>query len=166
MSDTVYYTGQGNPTTIDAVLKQAAVAAAAYTAQWNEALKSGYLAAFQAFAQGVSEGIKQAVDAPKPPMAWVVGSYTDPGSGVTFPAPVVGTTPVCDMPGLPPAPPPAIHPPVDNSVASVISAPPNDPWPVGYKFTKPDGSVWQKQAWGNPFAVQTGGVEYVYVRIS
>jgi len=131
----------------------------------NDNLKSNYLTAFNNWAQSILTGRPANGEPPKPPMAYVVGYFTDPttGPGGILPAvqwayPMEGAAPVCDMPPVPPIPAPPAPLPEREDIRNV---PLGDMLPVGFKMTAPDGGVWQKQASPTPF-----GIAYFYVRVS
>ncbi|MDE3165196.1 MAG: hypothetical protein KGN36_05270 [Acidobacteriota bacterium] len=147
-------------TSLEAAMANTAAAVTNQVSQLNQSLKTNYLAQFNAWAQDVMNGRSDPSTAPKPPLAYVVGSFTDatnPNAHWAYPEP--GTQPVCDMPPVP-QPAPAYVPPVLPEPDDVCNVPVGDVLPVGYVMTAPDGSRWQKHSSHTPF-----GIAFYYVRL-
>lgn len=148
-------------TTIEAAMANTLAAVTIQVSQFNDQAKAGYLTTFNNWSISVLAGRSDNSNPPKPPNAYVVGYFTDStDSNAHWAYPMVGTTPVCDMPALPPATKPYTPQAIPEG-DSVRNMPPGDTLPLGFIVTGPDGSRWQKQCSHSPF-----GTAYFYVRLS
>ena len=132
------------PTTQNAI-NNAAIQARSLVANSNANALTVYMNAFNGWAQSVVAGKIDNTNPPQPPMAWVI--VTDPTTGLANA--VVGTTPVCPLPPIPPShvqtqptPPPNnidIGPniPVSGLPSAYFQVGPTDTWPIG-KDTPPN----------------------------
>ncbi len=126
----------------------------AQVALLNNNLKSNYLSFFNDWTISLLAG-KPVGDPPKPPNGYAMTASPD-----GFAYPVLGTTPVCDMPPVPEAPQPYI-PPVLPEPENLRSVPVGDKLPVGFVIVDAGGTRWQKQASPTPF-----GVAYFYAKVA
>lgn len=148
-------------TTLQTAMANTLAAVTAQVQQLNQQLKSAYLNQFAAWAADVQAGRSSNSNPAKPPLAYVVGFFTDSTNPrAQWAYPETGTDPVCDMPPVPQPAPPYV-PPVLPEPDTVRNVPVGDTLPVGYVMTAPDGSRWQKHSSHTPF-----GIAYYYVRLS
>lgn len=99
--------------TLQAAQANVLAAITAEVADLNGNLKKVYMDAFNGWLVSWNAGrVSDSSTAPKPPMAFVVGSFTDTTSGagtvgaygpnpIMWATPQMGTAPVCDMPQIP-----------------------------------------------------------------
>lgn len=147
-------------TTLEAAMANTLAAVTQQVGQFNEQLKASYLTTFNNWSINVQAGRIDNTNPPKPPNAYVVGFFTDStNSKAQWAYPMTGTTPVCDMPPVPPVVKPYV-PPVLPEPDDVRNVPVGDTLPVGFIVTAPDGSRWQKHASQTLFGVAT-----YYVRL-
>jgi hypothetical protein len=147
-------------TTLEAAMANSSAAVTIQVDQFNQQLKAGYLTTFNNWSISVTAGRIDNSNPPKPPNAYVVGYFTDSTNNqARWAYPMVGCTPVCEMPAIPPCAPPP--PPPLPEPEHVRNVPVGDNLPVGFVVTAPDGSRWQKQA-----SLTLFGVAHFYARIS
>jgi len=159
-------------TQLPAVQAATLAAVTAQVANLNYSLKSNYLTAFNNWLISWTAGrVTDRTTAPAPPLAFVVGYFTDPTTGkeaigpygslpVQWAYPAQGTEPVCAQPAIPDVPPPQVHPVVTGN-ANLQNVPAGDTMPVGSVIPAPDGSKWEKMASPTPF-----GVAYYYAKVA
>ena len=129
--------------------------------QFNQQLKAGYLTTFNNWSISVMAGRIDNNDPPKPPNAYVVGYAIDStNSNARWAYPMTGTSPVCEIPPVPPVVRPYV-PPVLPEPDTVRNVPVGDTLPVGFIVTGPDGSRWQKHSSHTLF-----GVAFYYARLA
>lgn len=129
--------------------------------QLNQNLKAAYQTTFNNWLISVNAGRIDNTNPPKPPNAYVVGFAVDETNvNAKWAYPTPGTTPVCDVPPVPPAPKPEVQV-VLPEPDSVRNVPVGDILPVGFIVTAPDGSRWQKHSSRTLF-----GVAFYYARLS
>lgn len=146
-------------TTLEAAMANTEASVKVQVAQFNQQRTSSFLTTFHSWAINVDAGRIPNTNPPQPPNAMVVGHFTDPTNDKALWAyPAEGTTPVVAMPPIPKTtPPPAPFPEPDN----IRNVPVGDTMPVGWSFTLPDGSIWQKQSSHTPF-----GIAYFYLKVA
>jgi hypothetical protein len=148
-------------TTLEAAMANATTAVKIQVEQFNEQLKDNYLTGFSNWSQSVVAGRSDNANPPQPPNGYVVGYFTDPTNlRAQWAYPLLGTTPVCVVPPLPPASKP-YAPPVLSEPDFIRNVPPGDTMPIGYVLAGPDGAKWQKQSSHTPF-----GIAYFYARVA
>jgi len=148
-------------TTLEAAMANTLAAVNLQVEQFNQQIKAGYLTTFNNWSISMMAGRLDNTNPPKPPNAYVVGFFTDStNSKAQWAYPMTGTTPVCEMPPVPPVVKPYV-PPVLPEPEKVRNVPVGDTLPVGFIVTGPDGTRWQKHSSHTPF-----GVAYYYARLS
>lgn len=145
-------------TTLEAAMANTEAAVKVQVAQFNQQRISGFMTTFHNWSLSVEVGRSPNTYPPQPPNAMVVGHFTDPtNTKALWAYPAEGTEPVCKMPPIPKVtPPPAPLAEPDN----IRNVPKGDVLPVGFTFTAPDGSKWQKQSSHTPF-----GIAYFYLKV-
>jgi len=148
-------------TTLEAAMANTLAAVTLQVKQFNDQLKADYQTKFNNWSISVLAGRIDNSNPPQPPNAYVVGYFTDStNADAKWAYPMVGTSPVCEMPPVPPVVKPYV-PPVAPEPENVRNVPAGDTLPVGFIVTGPDGSRWQKHATQTLF-----GVAYYYARLS
>src|SRR5215475_2619952 len=98
-------------TTLQAAMANTLAAVKVQVDQLNQQLKDNYLTTFNNWSISVTAGRIDNSNPPQPPIGYVIGYATDPtNSAAQWAYPVTGTTPVCDMPPVPPASKPYVPP--------------------------------------------------------
>src|SRR5438309_2104137 len=88
-------------TTLEAAMQNTTNAVTLQVGQFNEQLKGIYLTSFSNWAISVTAGRSDNSNPPLPPNGYIVGYVTEGPASWAYPK--VGTTPVCEMPPIPPA---------------------------------------------------------------
>ena len=148
-------------TTLEAAMANTLAAVKIQVDQFNDQLKSTYLASFDNWSISVVAGRSDNTNPPQPPNAYVVGYFTDPtNSKAQWAYPATGTAPVIAMPPIPPASKPYV-PPALPQPDNIRNVPLGDTMPVGFILAAADGARWQKQSSVTPF-----GVAYFYSKVA
>lgn len=127
--------------------------------QFNQQLIGDYKTKFANWSISVTAG-REAGPAPQVPYGFMVGYFTDStNEKARWAFPQRGATPVMAALTPPPVPKPYV-PPVLPEPENIRNVPVGDMMPVGWSFTLPDGSRWQKQSSHTPF-----GMAYFYAKV-
>jgi len=165
-------TGTVSDTSVAQAQSNAYFAIKAWVDTKNNSLTQDFLTQFNAWSSNYIAGSIGLDSMPVPPKSYVVAFFDDPTTGTGDPGalPTAIQWPYASQVGGPVvAPPPVPQKPAVVAVpqawfsalgGTVANCPPGDTFPVGFKVTASDGSVWQKMSSPTPF-----GVAFFYQKV-
>lgn len=147
-------------TTLEAAMANTEAAVKIQVDLFNAQLIADYKTKFGNWSVNLVAG-RDAGPMPEVPYGFMVGHFTDEtNSNAKWAFPQKGADRVM-APLIPPPTPKPYVPPVLPEPENIRNVPLGDTMPVGFTFTLPDGSKWQKQSSHTPF-----GIAYFYLKIS